>query len=129
MLQDRLCSDLKNAIKVRSDTVSYLKVIVGEIQRSRKKVVSDGDVCAILRILANSEKERLASLKATSSEYLEFVESYIPAEITEDDVRKWIVENIDFSSLDNKNKAIGITKKHFDGVVDGNLIKKVVESI
>jgi uncharacterized protein YqeY len=64
----------------------------------------------------------------TTSSFLEFIDSYLPKQITADDIKVWLDANVDFSKLKNKMQSVGLVVKQFGQSVDGNLVKEVVQN-
>jgi len=75
------------------------------------------------------QKEKINELgdKLTSIK-INIAKSYLPKEVSEEEIIEWITSNIDFSKLKNKMQAIGITKKHFGESINPVLVKNIVES-
>jgi len=129
-LQETITQDLCQAIKTREkEKLNNLKVIVGEFQRQKNKVLTDGQVTAILKILIDKEKEKLEALNEKYSSYLHLLEIYMPEDISDETITEWIKSNIDFSKYKNKSQSIKEIKANYDGVVDGNRIKSILEKI
>jgi len=124
-LQEQISNKLKEAIKNKQDT-RYLKVVVGEMQRLKNKKVSNEEVELLLKRLIDLEKENLEAQKLTSSEYLVFLESFMPEKISDEKIIAWIKENVDFSKLGNKFAAIKEVKKCFGVKIDGENVKKII---
>lgn len=124
-LQEKILNDLKSSSKETKDS---LKVIIGEMQRQPTKILSDDQVIAILKKLVKYEEERISKTNEKLSIYLEILQSYLPKQISKEEVETWINSNIDFSSLKNKNQAIGIVCKHFGSAVDGSIVKSIINS-
>ena len=129
-LQEKIRQDLKLSMKAKNETrTSALRVMLGEFGRQDKKELSDLEVIAIIRKLVKSEQELLSKTNAASSDYLTILEEYLPKEPTEEEIRQWITANIDFSVFNNKMQAMRPIMAHFAGSVDGNTVKRILESI
>lgn len=50
---------------------------------------------------------------------------YLPKQATEEDIVKWINDNLDLSSFKNKMQAMGPIMKEFKGA-DGNFVKSIL---
>ena len=46
---------------------------------------------------------------------------------SEDEIRQWIEDNIDFSDYKNKMQAMGTIMAHFGSTADGNTVKQVLQ--
>jgi len=129
-LQEKIRQDLKISMKAKTEEkTSALRVLLGEFGRQGKKELSDPEVIAIIRKLIKSEQEMLAQTKASSSDFLSVLEGYLPKEPSEAEIRQWIETNIDFSAFNNKMQAMRPIMAHFAGTVDGNMVKKILESM
>ena len=129
-LQDKIGNDLKESMKAKDETrTSALRVVVGEFQRQAKKVLSDQEIEGIIRKLAKSEIELLSKSGGDSSEYLQVLDGYLPKAPTEAEIREWIDANINMDDFKNKMQAMKPIMGHFGGAADGNLVKKILESL
>jgi len=129
-LQEKIRQDLKESMKAKNEAkTSALRVILGEFGRQPKKELSDAEVIAILRKLVKSEQELLSQTKASGSDFLTILEGYLPKEPSEEEIRQWITANIDFSEFKNKMQAMRPIMSHFAGTVDGNTVKRILESM
>lgn len=115
---------------------------------------TDDDVIKLLKKYINQEKERnlyqLRFLKESDVEgkstseikklvknkiqeldnklispQIEIAQSYLPKQVSEEDIILWIKENIDFSKYKNKMQAMGPIMKNFTGC-DGNFVKNIL---
>src|SRR6056297_3651282 len=98
-LQEQIRQDLKTAMKDRDDEKkSALRVLIGEFGRAESKDLTDAEVVKIIKKMMKSEQESLDQTGGTSaSPYLQILESYLPKMASDDEIRQWIKENIDFS--------------------------------
>jgi uncharacterized protein YqeY len=129
-LQESIKNDLKTSMKAKDETrTSALRVLIGEFQRQPKKELADGEVLSIIRKLIKAETEMIARAKSGSSDYLAVLEGYMPKQASEEEIREWMVNNIDFSQFKNKMQAMRPVMAHFSGVADGNMVKKILESL
>lgn len=130
-LQERIKSDLAAAMKARDDLKkNAIRVIMGEFSRLNRKQLEDDDVVKVLKKLIKAEKETLEKRGgAQDSEYIRFVESYLPQMASEDDIRKWISEHIDFSQYKSKMQAMKPIMANFGSTADGNTVKKILEGL
>ena len=131
-LQEQIRNDLKVAMKAKNEAkTGAIRIILGEFQRQPKKELSDQEVVAIIRKLIKSESELLAAAnkKAEDSEYIAILDAYLPQMASEDEIRRWIADNVDLASLNNKMQAMKPIMSHFAGRADGNTVKAVLESL
>ena len=129
-LQESIKHDLRTSMKAKDEArTSALRVLIGEFQRQLKKELTDPEVIGIIRKLIKSEEETLATLKAPKSPYLEILEGYLPKEPGEEEIREWIAGNIDLSQFKNRMQAMKPIMAHFAGAVDGDLVRRILESL
>jgi len=129
-LQQKIQSELKDAIKSRdTEKTGAIRILIGEFQRQPEKELSDDQVVGIIKKLIKSEKELLAASGEKDSPYITVLESYLPRQATEDEIRAWIAENIEFSTFANKMQAMRPIMNHFGSTVDGNTVKKILQEL
>jgi uncharacterized protein YqeY len=130
-LQEQIKKDLMSAMKARDEeTKSTLRIIMGEFGRAARKDLSDDEVIKILKKLVKSEQETLEKQGGeTSSPFIRTIETYLPQMATDDEVRAWIDENIDFTQFKNKMQAMGPIMKHFGARADGNAVKSLLQKL
>jgi uncharacterized protein YqeY len=130
-LQSQMKKDLSAAIKAKDEKKKdALRVILGEFGRLDKKELSDDEVVKILIKLMKAEKEVLEQKgEAADSEFIKVIETYLPKMATEDEIKAWIQQNIDFSQFKNKMQAMSLIMKHFGATADGNFVKKIIQKM
>lgn len=129
-LQEQIYQDLKAAMKAKDEVrISALRVILGEFQRQPKKQLNDEEVKAVIRKLVKAEKEMLSNADSQESEYLLILERYLPDQPSEEEIRNWIQANIDFSVYQNKMQAMKPIMAHYGGTVDGNLVRRILDTV
>jgi len=129
-LQEKIRSDLKKSMLAKDESrTSALRVVLGEFQRQARKELTDQEVQSVIRKLVKSENEMLARSGTKTSEYMEVLESYLPKQPTEEEIREWIAGNIKIEDFNNKIQAMKPIMTHFGGTADGNLVRKILESL
>ena len=129
-LQEKIKADLKEAMLARDEArKSALRVLIGEFQRQGVKSLSDLEVLAVIRKLIKSENETMARSGATESAYLTVLDGYVPKAPGEAEIRAWIETNVNFADFPNKVQAMKPIMAHFGGQVDGNLVRRILESL
>mgnify|MGYP003572478199 CR=1 FL=1 len=89
--------------------------------------ISDDDILGIIKGLVKSEQTLLELKNEGTSEYLEILQSYLPATASRDEIVAWIKANIDFSQYKNKMQAIGPVMKHFGKLADGKQVNHILK--
>ena len=129
-LQEKISAELKVSMKAKDkERTGAIRILIGEFQLQPVKELTDEQVLAIIKKLVKSENELLASAGKENSEYLAILEGYLPKQVTGDEIRAWIDVHIDFSTFKNKMQAMRPIMAHFGGAADGNIVKKVLESL
>jgi len=140
--QEMISALLENAIanKLSKDFIGDLKFLKSELQRGKTKELSDNDTINILITLIRKQNEMVDFLEVGSADYISnrafvsrieyFLDKKILDQIyvTEVQLRIWIQSHVNMNTINNKNQIIGVVKKSFP-YIDGNLIKKVLETI
>jgi len=130
-LQAQIKKDLSSAMKAKDDVKKdTLRVVIGELGRSDKKELSDDEVIKVLRKLIKYEKEVLDKKgDDIDSAYIKIIENYLPKMATDEEIKKWIEQNIDFSQFKNKMQAMGLIMKYFGSLADGNMVRKILQEM
>jgi uncharacterized protein YqeY len=128
-LQEQISAELKAAMKSRDRVkTDAVRVLIGEFQRQPEKELTDQQVAGIIRKLIKSEKELLAASGSEDSGFIEVLEGYLPQQAGEEEIRKWIAENIDLAEFNNTMQAMKPIMAHFAGNADGNTVKKILQT-
>jgi len=142
-LLDKLKADLKTSLLQKNETLKnavrqimaeFPKLTVPLTLESGKKSfrlktaeeITDEDILDIIRGLVKSEKTVLSLKPDQSPEYLHILESYLPKMASEEEIRRWIEENVDFSKFKSPMQAMGTVMKHFGKLADGNVVKRIL---
>lgn len=129
-LQQEIQAGLKEAIKARDkEKTGAIRILIGEFQRQPDKELSDDQVVGIIKKLIKSERELLAASGGEESGYIAVLEGYLPQQASEEDIRTWIRENIDFSALGNTMQAMRPIMAHFGSRADGNTVKAILQEM
>lgn len=130
-IHEQIKKDLMLAMKEKDEEKkSTLRILMGEFARSDKKALSDDEVVGVVKKLVKSERETLGLSGAQKdNRYIEILETYLPKMATDDDIRAWIAEHIDFSTYKNKMQAMKDIMNHFGALADGNQVKAILMSL
>jgi len=130
-LQAQIKKDLMQAMKAKDEKKkNTLRIVMGEFARAATKEVPDDVVIKIIKKLIKSERETIEqSGQPGDSGYIEILTSYLPQMATDDDIRQWITENIDFSTYKNKMQAMKDIMEHFGASADGSCVKNILQSL
>ena len=143
-LYDKLKKDLKKAMlqkdpevrnTMRQIMAEFPKLTVPLTLESGKKStrlkkpeeIADDDILGIIKGLVKSEQTVLELKNEGTSEYLEILQSYLPATASRDEIVAWIKANIDFSQYKNKMQAMGPVMKYFGKLADGKQVNHILK--
>jgi len=112
------------------DTIKLLRKYISQ-EKERQlyvdKHITQDDIDGI----KSSELKRLITKKyqelgdKLTSDKIKFAQAYLPVGPTEEEIGKYIKDNIDFSQFKNKMQAMGPIMKAFPGC-DGNFVKNIL---
>ncbi|WP_136799343.1 GatB/YqeY domain-containing protein [Desulfosediminicola ganghwensis] len=129
-LQETIKSQLKDAMKAKdSARLGVIRILIGEFQRQPEKELSDEKVVGIIKKLIKSERELIDAGGTGDLDYIANLESYLPQQASEEDIKTWISDNIDFSQFGNKMQAMKPIMAHFGSSADGNIVKKILQEL
>lgn len=129
-LQEKITSELKVAMKAKdSARTGTIRILIGEFQRQPEKELSDEAVVAIIKKLIKSEREVIAAGGQGDQDYIAVLESYLPSQASEEEIRQWIRQNVDLSAFANTMQAMKPIMAHFGSNADGNTVKKILQSL
>ena len=142
-LQERLTEDFKAAMKahdeVKKNTLSFARAAIKQVEVDTRKEVEDGDVLAILKKQVKMRKDALADFeKAGRTDLLDsykaeiaVLEAYLPAQMSEDDIRKLVTETAAEAGIEGGKQNMGKLMKSVmpkvKGLADGNTVRKIIE--
>jgi uncharacterized protein YqeY len=115
------------------DTIKLLKRFVSS-EKTRELFVQEHLTEVDVRGLSSSDLTKLYKNKITelgdklTSGKIQIAESYLPEVASEDDMKQWIIDNINLSQFKNKMQAMGPIMKQFKGA-DGNIVKKILMEV
>jgi len=127
-LQQSISAELKTVMKNRDRVrIDAIRILIGEFQRQPEKELTDQQVATIIKKLIKSEKELLAASGKDDSGFIQVMEGYLPRQASEEEIRSWIAEHIDFSQFNNKMQAMKPIMAQFGSSTDGNTVKKILQ--
>ena len=142
-LYKKLREDLKHSMKHGTYTKQVIRQIFAEFWRLTVPVVmttgkkttrpktpseiTDADIEGIITGLIKSEIATLHYIDRETSSYLVVLQSYMPETVDEDEVKEWIILNVDFTKFKNKMQAIGVVKAHFGNKADSKMVSALIK--
>lgn len=125
-LRERINQDFLSAYKEKNMAKkTFLGVIKGEIDNLQGKGIEINDD-SIMGILKAMEK----SLKLTNNEQslmeLEYLKVYLPTMLSEDEIRKIIVE-LKEKEVTSIKDVMGYFNSNYRGLVDNSIVAKIIK--
>lgn len=146
MLHEQIENDLKTALKSgEKEKIGVLRFLISAIKNFQiekraqdKKYLSDEDIIIVLRrqtkqckdSITEYEKGGRSDLTDKEKKELEILESYLPTEMNEDQIREVVKKKITKLGISGKaefGKLMGNVMKEVSGNTDGDKVKKIVE--
>ena len=140
-LKEKIKSDLKDAMK-SGDNVArgVLRLLSSDIKNeeiSLKKELVDDGVLKIIRKDIKRHKESIEQYKTGGRKDLaeqeekeqEILEKYMPEQMSEDEIRKIvasIIKKLEVTDVSDFGKVTGAVMREIKGIVDGNVVSKIV---
>ncbi len=130
-LQEQIRADLRQAMKAKDEEKkNALRVLIGEFGRSGAKELADAEVVKIIRKMLKSAQETLDRTGSDAdSRYMEILTSYLPRTASDEEIRRWIHQNIDFSGYKNKMQAMRDIMNHFGESAEGSRVKAILQEL
>lgn len=131
-LQNKIEADMREAMKEKNASVGILKYIVGEFSRRPNlniPLTDDEVISLIQKYLKGVEETIKVTGKETEEQKLEktVLSAYLPKMATEEEIKEWIVQNIELSENPQaRMKSMSVIMKHFGKTVDGNTVKRIL---
>lgn len=137
----QLQEDMRTAMKSgEKDRLSVLRLVLSAISYvsiDSKDELSDEDVIKVLRTEAKKRKESIeAYTKAgredsakKEREELTIIESYLPALMSEEDVKVSVEKILSGSKFDSFGLAMNAVMQELKGKADGSLVSRYVKDI
>jgi len=145
MLKQKIVEDLKLAMKagdtIKRDTLRMLDSMVKntEIEKMKKEEgLTDEEVQAVISKAIKQRKDSVEQYNAggrpelaeKETKEIEILSAYMPAQMSEDQVReivKTTISELGITSKAEMGKAMGPIMGKLKGQADGNLVRKIVE--
>ena len=135
-LQKQIYIDIQD-ISIDNNIRAGLKVLKSDIQRERNKDVSDDRVekliistmNGIIELLGYLDRDDDKELFVSNMKMHNFLSKYLPKKVTNEEVKEWIKENIDFSQYKNKMQAMKPIMTYFGNKTNGNDVKNILKEI
>ena len=143
MLEQKLSDELKQALKAGEKVkTSALRLILSEIKNrkiaDRTDKLEDEKVVGIIQKMARQRKESIEQFKeggredlvSKESEELAILEEYLPEQLSEADLEKFVTESIaetGASSMKDMGKVMKDVMARAQGQADGKIVGEMVK--
>ena len=143
-LEDQIRNDMKEALKSgQKERLSTIRTVLAQIKDERIKKrddLNEEDVITVLMRAVKSRKDSIdmyrkggrQDLVDKETAEMEIIQSYLPEQMSEDEVKKIIAEIVDSSgATDMKDigKIMGPAMAKLKGKADGKLVQQIARSL
>lgn len=141
-LKEKLMEDFKDAMKskdeVKKNTINLARAAIKQVEVDTRTELKDEDILPIIAkqvkmrkdALADFEKGGRTDLIEAYKKEIEILEVYLPAQLTEDEIRVVVESTAKELGIDggkqNMGKLMGSVMAKVKGQADGGAVKKVV---
>ena len=131
-LQNRIETDMREAMKNKDPKVSILKYMVAEFSRRPNLNISltDDEVIGIIKKYIKGVEETIKVTGKQTDEQtfdMETLGVYLPKMATKEEIKEWIAQNIDLpENPQARMKCMRDIMSHFGKTVDGNTVKTIL---
>lgn len=148
MLTETLTQDLKKAMlakdRVLTRTIRSLKAALLdkeiELRASGVAEVSDDVALAVLQKQAKQRRDSIEQfekadrddLAATEREELDVIQSYLPEQLSEEEIRKEVlavIEETEATSMKDMGRVMGTIMSRLKGKADGRMVQSVAKEL
>ncbi|MCX5716504.1 MAG: GatB/YqeY domain-containing protein [Candidatus Omnitrophica bacterium] len=143
MLDEKIIADYKEAMKskdsVKISTLSFLRAAMGNLAIDKKKdKLDDSDIITIIRKQIKQRQESIEQFKkgnrpelaAKEEKELDILKSYLPKEISADEIKKFIEEAVastGAAGMKDMGKVMKEVSVKIAGRADGKLVSDLVK--
>ena len=140
-LRQQLQGELKTAMKERQeDRLSTLRMLWSQIRNSEIDKKHELDDSEILEVIGRSVKQLKDSINdfntggrtdlvAKTQTEVDLLQTYLPAQLSDDELRAIVTKVLSENSLTDAGKAMGAVMKEVKGKADGNRVRQMVSEI
>lgn len=141
-LKERLTEDFKTAMKskdeITKNTINLARAAIKQVEVDTRKDLTDEEIIPIIAkqvkmrkdALADFEKGGRTDLIDAYNKEIEVLEVYLPAQLSEDEIKKVVTETAAELGIEggkqNMGKLMGPVMAKVKGQADGGAVKKIV---
>jgi uncharacterized protein len=142
-LKERLMNDYKEALKsrdeIRKNTINLARAAIKQVEVDTRLELQDEDIIPILAkqvkmrrdAIGEFERGNRTDLADAYKTEIDVLQTYLPAELTEDQIREIVKTTAAEMSIEggrqNMGKLMGATMPKVKGVADGGVVKRIIE--
>ena len=141
IMKDKLKQDLKEAMKsknkIKRDTIRLLMAAIKKEEIAQQRSLSDADINRLLQKEAKQRRDSIkafeeagrAELAADERAELAIIETYLPRQMSEDEIRAIVITEIErqgASSMRDMGKVMGSLMRELRGKADGSVVQRLV---
>ncbi len=142
-LKERIQSDSISAMKNREDfkklALSSIKAKITELEKMDGKSATDNDIIKVISTLIKQREQSIEAfgkgnrfdLVKKEKEELEIIKSYLPSQLTDEDIisilKPFYMENS--SNIKNENMKVGIGMGHMNKMYTGQFDSKSLKDL
>lgn len=143
-LKDRLADDYKEALKardsIRKSTISMVRAAIKKYEIDHRTELDEQGIIEVLAkevktrkdALSDFEKAGRTDLVESYSREIEVLQDYLPEQLTEDELRKIILETKAELGVEGKagmGRLMGAVMPKVKGLADGGDVKRIVMEV
>ena len=141
-LKEKLMNDFKDAMKskdeVKKNTINLARAAIKQVEIDTRTELTDDEILPIIAKQVKMRKEALADFEKGGrtdlidayKKEIEILEVYLPAQLSEDEIKAVVEETARELGIDggkqNMGKLMGPVMAKVKGQADGGAVKKVV---
>jgi len=141
-LKEELLKELKSAMQskdtIKKDTITMLRAAILQIEKDTQKELSEDDMLAIVAKEVKKRKESLPEYEKAGrqdivdnlNKEIEILEVYMPEQLSEDDIRKIVIETIAAvraTSPKDMGKVMQGVRSKTAAQADGKVVSQIVK--
>ncbi len=127
-INEQMVSEVQNPKSETRDLAKYFLSLFQRESKNKDKTVDDSQAINIMKSFKKDIEEQKKYYSTEEYErMMTFLDKYLPQEANEYDIRLYL-NTVNFDELSNKNQAIGMVKKYFNGNVNGKLVAQIVQN-
>lgn len=143
-LTEKLTQDMKTALKnkekERLSTIRMVRSAIKKVEIEKKASLSDDEIIEVIAREAKQRKDAIEEYEKAGREdlvnkektELEILESYLPKQLTDDELREIIqdaIQQLGVSSKTEMGKVMGTVLPQVKGRADGKRVNRLVQEL